>query len=322
MSVLHVGFGAAVPPPPDHLLAEAGDSRLPCGRKVVDARVRGQDGGGLRRFLHSTVMPANAGIHDFLHGGMETRAGGGWGHAARSALALALILALAGCNGLQRLSEVGRPPALAPTEDPTRTPGWHPVTMPMPAPQPAPVGGESLWRPGSRAFFKDQRAARLGDLVTVLVSMNDQATLKNASTATRNSAEAAGIPNLFGLESVLTHVPMDPSKLVSMSSSNSNIGAGQVQRSETVTLRLAGVVTQVLPNGNLVVMAHQQFRADNELRDLKVSGVIRPEDISSDNTVQSDRMAEARIAYGGRGQLTDVQAPRWGQQVMDVVLPF
>ena len=240
----------------------------------------------------------------------------------RSLLAPALLLTLAGCNGLQRLSEVGRPPALSPTEDPTRTPGWRPVTMPMPAAQPAPVEGESLWRPGSRAFFKDQRAARVGDLVTVLVSMNDQATLKNATTATRNSAQAMGMPNLFGLENLLVHVPMDPSKLVSTSSNNSNVGVGQVQRSETVTLRLAGVVTQVLPNGNLVVMAHEQFRADNELRDLRVSGVIRPEDIASDNTVRSDRMAEARIAYGGRGTLTDVQAAPWGQQVMDVVLPF
>jgi flagellar L-ring protein FlgH len=186
----------------------------------------------------------------------------------------------------------------------------------------APVEGESLWRPGSRAFFKDQRAARVGDLVTVLVSMNDQATLKNATTATRNSAEAAGVPNLFGLETLMIRVPMDPNKLLSINSSNSNVGAGQIQRSETVTLRLAGVVTQVLPNGNLVVMAHEQFRADNELRDLKVSGVIRPEDIASDNTVRSDRMAEARIAYDGRGELTDVQAPRWGQQVLDVVLPF
>lgn len=235
---------------------------------------------------------------------------------------LALLLALSGCDTLSRLSEVGRPPALAPTEDPTRAPGWHPITMPMPAPQPVPSEVESLWRPGSRAFFKDQRAARVGDLVTVLVRMNDQATLKNATTATRNSAEAMGVPNLFGLENVLTHVPMDPSKLVTTNSSNSNVGAGQVQRSESVTIRLAGVVTQVLPNGNLVVMAHQQFRADSELHDLRVSGVIRPEDIASDNTIQSDRMAEARIAYGGRGTLTDLQQPRAGQQFMDIVLPF
>ncbi len=236
--------------------------------------------------------------------------------------ALLCALALAGCDTMQRVSEIGRPPAMSPTEDPTRNPSWRPVSMPMPAPQPAPSEVDSLWRPGSRAFFKDQRAQRIGDLVTILVSMNNSANLKNATTATRTGSEAAGIPNLFGLENLLTHVPMDPSKLISMSSSNSNVGAGQIQRNETVTLQLAGVVTQVLPNGNLVVMAHQQFRVDNELRDLKVSGVIRPEDIASDNTVQSQRMAEARIAYGGRGELTDLQAPRWGQQAMDVLLPF
>ncbi|MGA9869215.1 MAG: flagellar basal body L-ring protein FlgH [Acetobacteraceae bacterium] len=242
--------------------------------------------------------------------------------AAARAAAVALLLGFSGCDTLQQLSEVGRPPALSPTQDPTRTPGWQPVTMPMPAPQSAPSEGDSLWRPGSRAFFKDQRASRVGDLVTVLVSMNDQATLKNATTATRTSAENAGLPNLFGLETLLAHVPMNPSSLVSASSSNSNVGAGQVQRSESVTVRLAGVVTQVLPNGNLVVMAHQQFRADSELRDLRVSGVIRPEDIASDNTIQSDRMAEARIAYGGRGELTAVQTPRIGQQLMDIVLPW
>ncbi|HEY5301372.1 MAG TPA: flagellar basal body L-ring protein FlgH [Acetobacteraceae bacterium] len=242
--------------------------------------------------------------------------------AAARAAAVALLLGFSGCDTLQQLSEVGRPPALSPTQDPTRTPGWQPVTMPMPAPQSAPSEGDSLWRPGSRAFFKDQRASRVGDLVTVLVSMNDQATLKNATTATRTSAENAGLPNLFGLETLLAHVPMNPSSLVSASSSNSNVGAGQVQRSESVTVRLAGVVTQVLPNGNLVVMAHQQFRADSELRDLRVSGVIRPEDIASDNTIQSDRMAEARIAYGGRGELTAVQTPRVGQQLMDIVMPW
>lgn len=235
---------------------------------------------------------------------------------------LVAAFGLGGCDSLSRLSEVGRPPTLSPTQDPTRTPGWHPVTMPMPTPQPAPLEGDSLWRAGSRAFFKDQRAARVGDLVTIQVSMNDSATVKNATTATRSSGESAGMPNMFGLENLLTHVPMDPSKLISMSSSNNNAGTGQIQRNETVTVSLAGVVTQVLPNGNLVVMAHQQFRVDSELRDLQVSGVIRPEDIASDNTIQSNRMAEARIAYGGRGTLTDLQQPRWGQQALDVVLPF
>ena len=111
-------------------------------------------------------------------------------------------------------------------------------------------------------------------------------------------------------------------KLVSMTSANDNAGTGEMKRDETVTLKLAGVITQVLPNGNLVVAARQEVRVNAELRELAVSGVIRPQDIASDNTVRHDRMAEARIAYGGRGQLTDLQTPRWGQQVLDIVLPF
>ncbi len=222
----------------------------------------------------------------------------------RALVLLLPLLALSGCGALSRLSDVGRPPSMDPTTDPTRTPGWRPVSMPMPAPEPPPPAGDSLWRPGSRAFFKDRRAARVGDLVTVLVNMTDAAQVNNSSTATRTSSDAMGVPNLFGLENVMQHVfvkPINPAKLVTTNSTNTNVGTGQIQRNETVTLRLAGVVTQVLPNGNLVVLAHQQFRVDNELRDLRVSGVIRPEDIASDNTVQHDRMAEARIAYGGKG---------------------
>ncbi len=162
----------------------------------------------------------------------------------------------------------------------------------------------------------------MGDLVTVVVNMADAANLKNVTNSTRSSAENAGIPNLFGLENLMKHVPMDPSKLIGLTSNNNNVGTGQIQRNENVTLRLAGVITQVLPNGNLVVLASQQFRVNSELRVLTVSGVIRPEDIQSDNTILHDRMAEARIAYGGRGELTDLQTPRWGQQAMDAILPF
>ncbi|MGE0415841.1 MAG: flagellar basal body L-ring protein FlgH [Acetobacteraceae bacterium] len=236
--------------------------------------------------------------------------------------ALAGCLSLAGCGSLSRISEVGRPPAMTPTADPTKEPTWRPVTMPMPTPEPTPNEANSLWRAGSRAFFKDQRAAQVGDIVTVLVNMNDNANLKNVSSATRTSAEAGGMPQFFGMEMLLPKTIVDPSKLLSVSSSNNNIGNGQIQRNEAVTLRLAGVVTQVLPNGNLVVAARQEFRVNSELRELQVTGVIRPQDIASDNTVQHDRMAEARIAYGGRGQLTEVQTARWGQQLMDILFPW
>jgi flagellar L-ring protein precursor FlgH len=237
-------------------------------------------------------------------------------------LLLTAVLLLPGCGGLARLSEIGRPPAMTPTADPTKETTWRPITMPMPRLETTPNEANALWRPGSRAFFKDQRAAQVGDIVTVLVTMNDSANLSNGTTANRTGTESAGMPNLFGMEALLPKTIVDPSKLVTTSSTNTNAGTGQIKRAEAVTLRLAGVVTQVLPNGNLVISARQEFRVNSELRELQVTGVIRPQDIASDNTVLHDRMAEARIAYGGRGQLMDVQSPRWGQQVMDAVLPF
>jgi flagellar L-ring protein precursor FlgH len=232
-------------------------------------------------------------------------------------------LALAGCGTLQRLSEVGRSPGISKSSDPTKEPDYRPMTMPMPKPQAAPNEVNALWRQGSRAFFKDQRAAQVGDIVTVVVSMTDSAKLNNVTTTTRTSGEQAGIPDFVGLTSRLGLTSLiDPSKLISLSSSNNNTGNGQIQRAEAVTLRLAGVITQSLPNGNLVVAAHQEFVVNSELRELRVTGVIRPQDIASDNTVLHDRMAEARIQYGGRGQMTDVQSTRWGQQLMDILMPF
>ena len=241
----------------------------------------------------------------------------------RSALLLAALLA--GCDGtLTRLGDAGGPPTMAPSGDPTKDPTWRPVSMPMPPIRLAVVSANALWRPDSRAFFQDQRAAAVGDIVTVLVNITDAANVKNASTATRNGTEALGTPNLFGLENAIPRIlpKANPASLISTASNNAATGSGEIKRNETITLRLAGVITQVLPNGNLVVAARQQVRVNSELRELLVSGVIRPQDIASDNTVLHDRMAEARISYGGRGQLTDVQTPRYGQQVMDILLPF
>jgi flagellar L-ring protein precursor FlgH len=233
-------------------------------------------------------------------------------------IALVLPLLLPGCGALTRLSEVGRPPEMSPSADPTREPSYRPITMPMPAGQLANPQVGALWRSGSRAFFKDQRAAQVGDILTVLVNITDTANMKNNTTASRNGSEAMGLPNLFGFEATIPKLlaGASASNLVAASSTNANTGTGEIKRNETVTLRLAGVITQLLPNGNLVVAARQEVRVNSELRQL------RPQDIASDNTVLHDRMAEARIAYGGRGQLTDVQSARWGQQVLDIVAPF
>ena len=243
----------------------------------------------------------------------------------KARFALALVVLLPGCGNLQRLSEVGRPPSMTASSDPTSEPGYRPINLPMPRPQTEPAEANSLWRQGSRAFFKDQRAANVGDIVTVLVKITDAAALNDETTTNRTGTEAAGVPNLLGLERQVPRVfgpGVSPASLVSVSSANGLAGKGTIKRNETVTLRLAGVVTQLLPNGNLAVAARQEVRVNHELRELQVSGVIRPQDIGSDNTVLHDRMAEARISYGGRGQVSDVQQPRYGQQILDILLPF
>ena len=240
----------------------------------------------------------------------------------RPRLLLALPLLLGAC---ERLSEVGRPPAMAPMENPTASPHWRQVTMPMPAPQEPITGTNSLWRPGSRTFLRDQRAAAVGDIITVLVSIADNAELQNRTERARTGSDAMGIPALLGLEASLTQIlpnTINPASLVQTSGSQASNGNGTTRRTESVTLRVAATVAQVLPNGNLVVAGRQQVRVNAELRDLQVSGVIRPADIASDNTVRHDRLAEARIAYGGRGSISDLQQPRLGQQILDIILPF
>ncbi|MCQ8241935.1 flagellar basal body L-ring protein FlgH [Rhizosaccharibacter radicis] len=239
----------------------------------------------------------------------------------RAFLGFLPLLLLSGCGALSRLSEIGRPPEMTPIADPTLARDYRPLTMPAPPLQPPPGDLASLWRPGSRAFFKDQRAAQAGDLITVVVAITDAATMDNNTTSNRTGTESMGAPALFGLKQRLVQAVTGANAL-STSSTNGNNATGKIKRDETVTLRLAGTVTQVLPNGNFVVCARQEVRVNSELRILQVSGIVRPQDISSDNTIAHDRMAEARISYGGRGQLTDLQTPRYGQQLMDVLLPF
>ncbi len=244
--------------------------------------------------------------------------------AARRMVLPVLLVLLGGCTNLTRLSEIGGPPGMSPTADPTRAPGWRPLTMPMPRPRTARPAPDALWRPGSRAFFRDQRAAGVGDLVTVVVNINSTADLKNNTTATRASTQSVGMPNVLGLETQLPHMfaGLNPASALYTTSASGNTGTAELKRSEGVSLQLAGVVTQVLPNGNLVISGSQEVRVGGELRRLSVSGVARPEDIDSNNTISLDRMAEARLSYGGRGQLTDVQTPPWGQQILNFLMPF
>ena len=240
-------------------------------------------------------------------------------HAILATLATTL---LSGCAAFDRLKNIGEQPKLSEIDNPTAKPGYKPVQMPMPAAQAASYNPNSLWRNGSRAFFKDQRAHQVGDILTVKVNITDRANIANDTKRSRTNNEDSGVDNFFGKQKLPIVNSALPTRIFTADSNASSEGKGSVDRSEALTTNVAGVVTQVLPNGNLVIEGRQEIRVNFEIRELIVGGVVRPEDIESDNTIESTKIAQARIAYGGRGQITDVQQPRYGQQVMDVILPF
>jgi flagellar L-ring protein precursor FlgH len=236
---------------------------------------------------------------------------------------LAPALVTGGCSGIERLSAIGERPALSAIENPTTQPGYKPVQMPMPTPQPASYSPNSLWRNGSRAFFKDQRARQVGDLLTVTVNITDKANFDNETKRSRTNKEDSGVTDFAGSKLLTGNAAkVMPGKILTADSTAQSEGKGSVNRTEALQTSVAAVVTQILPNGNLVVEGRQEIRVNFEVRELIVAGIVRPEDIQSDNTIDSTKIAQARIAYGGRGQLTDVQQPRYGQQVLDVLLPF
>src|SRR5689334_15626079 len=236
---------------------------------------------------------------------------------------LAVAAFASGCSSIDRLSQIGEKPKLTEIENPTTQPGYKPVQMPMPKPEQASYNANSLWRNGSRAFFRDQRAARVGDLLTVTVNITDKANIANETQRSRTNKEDSGISDFIGAKTLGAQAQkVLPGRILTADSTASSDGKGSVNRQEALQTTVAAVVTQVLPNGNLVVEGKQEIRVNFEIRELIVAGVVRPEDIQSDNTIDSTKIAQARIAYGGRGQLTDLQQPRYGQQVFDVLLPF
>ena len=243
--------------------------------------------------------------------------------ATRALLSIALVMSLGACSTLDRLASIGEEPTLTAIADPTAQPGYNPVTMPMPVPEPAAYQPNSLYRSNAKGFFKDQRARYIGDILTVQVTISDQAKIANQTARTRTSTSETGVGGVLG--SAFNNVaPADVSAdaAVTTTSGLGDSGVGSVNRSETLSTQIAAVITQVLPNGNLVIEGRQEVRVNFEIRDLIVAGIVRPEDIGNDNTIESSKIAEARIAYGGRGQITDVQQPRYGSQVLDAILPF
>ena len=243
----------------------------------------------------------------------------------RLTVAASLLLLSACASTFDRVNAIGETPALAKIDNPLEAVAYQPVTTPLPTPVLVARQANSLWRPGAKAFFKDQRAARVGDILTVNVAIADQANVANTTNRTREAAEDADITNLFGLESQFGKVfpeTINPASVVSLGNKSSTKGQGAVQRSETINLTVAALVLQVLPNGNMVIQGRQEVRVNFEVRELTVTGIVRPEDITATNTIAHTQIAEARISYGGRGQITDVQQARYGQQLLDIIAPF
>jgi flagellar L-ring protein precursor FlgH len=216
------------------------------------------------------------------------------------------------------------PPQLAPVETPEYLTGGGERTMPQPTPTAYERGApNSLWRTGSTSFFDDQRATRIGDILTVNIEIDDKAEISNSSDRTREASTSAGLTNFFGLEDAIGDaLGIDPANMVTADAESEHRGEGAINREEKIELTVAAVIVDRLANGNLVIAGRQEVRINGELRELTVSGVIRPEDVTSNNTINHTQIAEARISYGGRGQLSAIQRPNWGQRIADTLSPW
>jgi flagellar L-ring protein precursor FlgH len=237
---------------------------------------------------------------------------------------LAAVLPLAACASA---SEAIKGPKLTPVGNPTPTLAEQPSLLSAyrahdDAPHPA--SANSIWRTGARTFFNDQRAAKVGDILTVLITIDDSAQVQNDTTRERKTANTSGMANMFGLETVLKHAlpGVTPSSLVNTNGDSALTGTGTINRQEKINLTIAAVVTRVLPNGNLLIQGSQEVKTNNDLRELTVGGIVRPQDISSSNTINPTQIAEARINYGGKGEMMRSNTSPAGQALLETFEPF
>jgi flagellar L-ring protein FlgH len=241
----------------------------------------------------------------------------------RCALLSSVAVTGAGCSTFDKLALINSQPPLSPIENPTTKPAYKPVQMPMPTPQPVTFNPNSLWRNGSRAFFKDQRAHQVGDIMTVKVNINDTAQFQDQTQVTRTASQDNEITNFLGANRINNPAKaVLPGSIITADSNSQSNANGSINRTDQLVTNVAAVVVQLLPNGNLVIQGKQEIRLNSEMRELLVAGVVRPEDIDSDNSIDLPKIAEARVAYGGKGTLSNIQQPPWGQQALDVLLPF
>jgi len=216
--------------------------------------------------------------------------------------------------------EIGREPHLSPVGS-----GLRPNMIPVAHTEPPRFSyrlDNSLWSDTGADLFRDPRARRIGDVVTVKIAIKDKASLDNKTNRSRNASKSLGLFGSYGFDKTSRTYDWEAELEAELDSKTASKGEGKISRSESIQLRVAAVVSSILPNGNLVISGSQEVRVNHELRVLTVAGVIRPRDIEPDNTISYDKIAEARISYGGRGRLMEVQQPPLGQQVLDMIIPF
>ncbi|WP_116133238.1 flagellar basal body L-ring protein FlgH [Tropicimonas sp. IMCC34043] len=232
------------------------------------------------------------------------------------------LLALASCG---RLAEVGKRPEFSTNVGNYEHRAMSVVPLPETLIPERSSDMASLWSSDDQSLLGDQRADGRGDILTVLIEIDDKAEISNKTERSRAAGENMAIPQFFGVpQNMLKNMPagasMDPA--VKVKSKSSTEGDGAVKRREKLQLRIAATIVEVLQNGVLRIEGSQEVRVNNEIRELLVSGYVRPEDITRQNVITYDKIASARISYGGRGQISDVQQPRYGQQIADILLPF
>jgi len=235
-------------------------------------------------------------------------------------LGLAAVLLAAGCE--QRLNDLGRPPSLSGIEATREAQAMNSLALPQDISARRAADDASLWAAGRQSLLGDRRAQQAGDILTVVIEIDDEAEFSATSQRGRSGSEEMTIGGLLGIPDLGPFAGVELAPGVSTSSSSEAEGDGSTRRNEKLTLRVAATVLGTLPNGILQIQGSQEVRVNFELRELLVTGFVRPEDISRLNEIPYDKIASARISYGGRGQITDMQQPRIGQQVTDMILPF
>ena len=234
---------------------------------------------------------------------------------------IALIGAVAALAACDEYMEIRDPKTSETVLNDETVPEIRRISVPMPevilAPPPNRAEAASLWEHGTSSFFSDRRAQVVGDLVTVMIDINDSAQLRNATSRSIETAQNSPDPVFAGIDA-----SSDSGTALDLQRTSEFSGNGTIRRNESINLSVAALVIEVLPNGNFVIAGRQEVKVNHELRELRVAGIVRPVDISVSNTIAYDQIAEARIAYGGRGQVSVAQRAPYGQDALDIILPY